>query len=235
MPSAESERCRPPIPMSSEKWSTCRWNGWSAWLGTSASIGIDGRHGPEHAKKNHVEPEDDDNNDGHQPSGDLLSPGPDTDAGSQDEAPALGKSSKPRRPTSRARPAPAGGDPVLGEVVRLYEAEVGAVTEGVAQRLLALTEEHRDLERWQRAFDAVVGSNVRRLDYLEACLENDGQPKPEARAGPAKGKRTRPRAGRRSAPATSTRHAGGLRGRVVSPEEMPQVEPEEPLPLPQVR
>ena len=38
MPSTESERCRPPIPMSSEKWSTCRWNGWSAWLGTS------GRH-----------------------------------------------------------------------------------------------------------------------------------------------------------------------------------------------
>jgi hypothetical protein len=38
MPSTESELCRPPIPMSSEKWSTCRWNGWSAWLGTS------GRH-----------------------------------------------------------------------------------------------------------------------------------------------------------------------------------------------
>jgi hypothetical protein len=38
MLSAESERCRPPIPMSSEKWSTSRWNEWSVWLGTS------GRH-----------------------------------------------------------------------------------------------------------------------------------------------------------------------------------------------
>ena len=186
-------------------------------------------------KKNHDKPEDDDNDNGHRPSDDLLTPGPDAGAGSQDGTPAPDPPAKPPRPTGRARSAAAGDDAVLGEVVRLYEAEVGAVTEGVMQRLLALVEEHGDLDVWQRAFDAVVGSNVRRLDYLEACLENDGQPKPEARVGPARGKRARPRAGRRSASATSTRHAGGLRGRVVSPEEMPQVEPEEPLPLPQMR
>jgi hypothetical protein len=124
---------------------------------------------------------------------------------------------------------------VLGEVVRLYEAEIGAVTEGVMQRLLALVKEHGDLDVWRRAFDAVVGSNVRRLDYLETCLENDGQPKPDARASPTRGKRARPRAGRQRRPAANAGLGGGLRGRVVSPEEMPQVEPEEPLPLPQMR
>ena len=61
-------------------------------------------------------------------------------------------------------------DPLLGEVIRRYEAEIGTVTEGVAGRLLVLTEEHRDPDRWRQAFDAVVRSNVRRLDYLEACL-----------------------------------------------------------------
>ncbi len=126
----------------------------------------------------------------------------------------------------------AGDDAVLGEVVRLYEAEIGAVTEGVMQMLLALVEEHGDPDVWQRAFDAVVGSNVRRLDYLETCLENDDQPKPDAWASPTRGKRARPRAGRRRRPAANAGRGRGLRGRVVSPEEMPQVEPEEPLPLP---
>jgi hypothetical protein len=40
-----------------------------------------------------------------------------------------------------------------------------------------LTTEHRDLEKWREAFDAVVRSNVRRLDYLVTCLENVGKPK----------------------------------------------------------
>ena len=120
-------------------------------------------------------------------------------------------------------------DPVLGEVVRLYEAEVGAVTEGVARKLLALTEEYRDLGRWRRAFDAVVGSNVRRLDYLEACLENDGRPKPKkSQTGLNKSRRADPSTNSRP----GSRRARGQRGRVVSPDEMPEVEPEEPLPLP---
>ena len=80
--------------------------------------------------------------------------------------------------TSKPSPAPQGPvrdmppdpDPLLGEVIRRYEAEIGTVTEGVAGRLLVLTEEHRDPDRWRQAFDAVVRSNVRRLDYLEACL-----------------------------------------------------------------
>ena len=34
MPSTESERCRPSIPICAEKWTTSRRNRWSAWLGT---------------------------------------------------------------------------------------------------------------------------------------------------------------------------------------------------------
>ncbi len=41
MPSTESERCRPPIPIWSEKWTASHRNQWSAWLGTS------GRHASE--------------------------------------------------------------------------------------------------------------------------------------------------------------------------------------------
>jgi hypothetical protein len=141
---------------------------------------------------------------------------------------------EPRRP---ARSAPPDRDPVLGEVIRLYEAEIGAVTEGVAQKLMSLTEEYQDLGRWRRAFDAVVRSNVRRLDYLEACLENDDQPKPKKpQTSPRKSRRTAPSTGSGPAPSTNSRRgsgrARGQRGRVVSIEEMPEVEPEEPLPLP---
>ncbi len=100
------------------------------------------------------------------------------------------------------------------------------MTEGVAQRLLALTEEHRDPDRWRQAFDAVVRSNVRRLDYLEACLGN----------GRAESKPQAPQRSRRSGPSTRSgrapRRIYGQRGRVVSPEEMPEVEQEEPLPPP---
>lgn len=145
-------------------------------------------------------------------------------------SPLVGTSKPLPAPRSPVRDLPLDPDPLLAEVIRRYEAEIGAVTEGVAQRLLALTEEHRDQDMWRHAFDAVVRSNVRRLDYLEACLEN----------GRAKSKSQAPRRKRSAAPATgpSTRsgHAPrrtyGQRGRVVSPEEMPEVEPEAPLPPP---
>lgn len=98
--------------------------------------------------------------------------------------PQVETSKSPPAPQSPVRDMPPDPDPLLGEVIRRYEAEIGTVTEGVAQRLLALTEEHRDPDRWRHAFDAVVRSNVRRLDYLEACLENGkGKSKPQARRG----------------------------------------------------
>jgi len=140
--------------------------------------------------------------------------------------------------TSESTPAPQGQirdippdpDPLLGEVTRRYEAEIGTVTEGVAQRLLVLSEEHRDPDRWRQAFGAVVRSNVRRLDYLEACLENGrAKPKPQA---PWRSRRTASSTGPLRSSGRAPRRIYGRRGRVVSPEEMPEVEPEEPLPPP---
>ena len=74
-------------------------------------------------------------------------------------------------------------DPVLAQVIGMYENEIGLVTEGTAQHLMALTAEHRDVNKWREAFDAVVQSNVRRLDYLIKCLENVGKPKPKRKPG----------------------------------------------------
>jgi len=74
-------------------------------------------------------------------------------------------------------------DPVLAQVIVMYENEIGLVTEGTAQHLMVLTEEHRDINKWRKAFDAVVQSNVRRLDYLVKCLENVGKPKPKRKPG----------------------------------------------------
>jgi hypothetical protein len=140
--------------------------------------------------------------------------------------------------TSESTPAPQGQirdippdpDPLLGEVTRRYEAEIGTVTEGVAQRLLVLTEGRQDPDRWRHAFDAVVRSNVRRLDYLEACLENGrAKPKPQA---PWRSRRTASSTGPLRSSGRAPKRIYGQRGRVVSPEEMPEVEPEEPLPPP---
>ncbi|MEE8390391.1 MAG: hypothetical protein V3S14_06290, partial [Anaerolineae bacterium] len=74
-------------------------------------------------------------------------------------------------------------DPILAAVIKMYESEIGLVTERTSQHLMALTEEHRDLDKWRKAFDAVVQSNIRRLDYLVKCLENVGKPKPKQKPG----------------------------------------------------
>jgi len=55
--------------------------------------------------------------------------------------------------------------------------EIGEVTPRVRERLVQLLDEYPDLVRWEQAFDAVVSSGVRRLDYLTACLESDGKPR----------------------------------------------------------
>ncbi|HET91236.1 MAG TPA: hypothetical protein ENN99_10940 [Chloroflexi bacterium] len=144
--------------------------------------------------------------------------------------PQVETSKPPPAPQGPVRDIPPDPDPLLGEVMRRYEAEIGTVTEGVAQRLLVLTEEHRDPDRWQHAFDAVVRSNVRRLDYLEACLENGkAKPKPQA---PRRSRRTASSTGPLRSSGRASRRIYGQRGRVVSPEEMPEVRPEEPLPPP---
>lgn len=47
------------------------------------------------------------------------------------------------------------------------------------------------MDKWRKAFDAVVRSNIRRLDYLTTCLENVGKPKSKkpGRRGGGRGQR----------------------------------------------
>lgn len=82
-------------------------------------------------------------------------------------------------------------DPLLAEVTRMYEDEIGLVTGRTREHLLALTEEHRDMDKWRKAFDAVVRSNIRRLDYLTTCLENVGKPKSKKPGQRGRGRRQR--------------------------------------------
>jgi len=62
-------------------------------------------------------------------------------------------------------------DPLLAEVARLYLSEIGTITEGVADQLRALVREYPNLEWWHEAFEAVIRSNIRRLDYVVGCLD----------------------------------------------------------------
>jgi len=82
-------------------------------------------------------------------------------------------------PDSSGTASTTAADPILAEVIGMYESEIGPVTERTAQKLTALVEEHQDIGQWRDAFDAVVWSNVRRLDYVKRCLENERAPKPK--------------------------------------------------------
>ncbi len=106
------------------------------------------------------------------------------------------------------------GDPVLAEVVAMYENEIGIMSPIIAEEIKALTTEIRDLNRWREAFRSAVGANVRKWNYVKACLRD----------------------GRKCPTSAATREASGpgkarsVRARVVTPEEMPPMPDEEPLP-----
>jgi len=132
--------------------------------------------------------------------GDLAVPGLDTPA-----------------PVSPVTPPPVekqDGDPVLAEVVAMYEAEIGIMSPLIAEELKALTVEIRDLTRWREAFRSAVAANVRRWSYVKACLQSDGRKPSTAAARQASG----------------PGKARSVRARVVTPEEMPPMPDEEPLP-----
>jgi hypothetical protein len=137
--------------------------------------------------------------------GDLVVPGLDASVPLPAPAPPLISPEAPQ----------AGGDrdPVLAEVVAMYEAEIGIMSPLIAEELKALTAEVRDMARWREAFRAAVAANVRRWSYVKACLQSDGRRPPTAAA-------------RQSGPG----RARSVRARVVTPEEMPPMPEEEPLP-----
>jgi hypothetical protein len=88
-------------------------------------------------------------------------------------------------------------DPLLANIVALYEQEIGPLTPQVAQQLAALTEEFRDIDDWRRAFAEAAKSNVRNLRYAEAVLRKKGKkPAPKTRRStPARRRRGAAREG----------------------------------------
>jgi Arc/MetJ-type ribon-helix-helix transcriptional regulator len=78
---------------------------------------------------------------------------------------------------------PIGTDnPVLAEVSKLYEQEIGGLTEKVGEQLKSLVADYPDIGLWHEAFDAAATMNKRNLRYVVACLKNVGKPKPETHA-----------------------------------------------------
>jgi hypothetical protein len=87
-------------------------------------------------------------------------------------------------------------DPLLTRVVALYEQEVGQLTVQVQAQLLALTEEFRDVDDWQRAFAEAARSNARNLRYVEAVLRGKGKkPAPATRRSTGRRRKGAERAG----------------------------------------
>jgi DnaD/phage-associated family protein len=83
--------------------------------------------------------------------------------------------------------APVGTDnPVLAEVSKLYEQEIGGLTEKVGEQLKSLVTDYPDMELWHEAFEAAATMNKRNLRYVVACLKNVGKPKPGTAKGEGK-------------------------------------------------
>jgi hypothetical protein len=132
-------------------------------------------------------------------------------------------------------------DPVLAQVTAWYLAEIGPrITPMVADDLRDLTAVQRDLTVWEYAFwksRGAASSKISRWSYITAVLRGPDMERIDAWV--ENDRRTdQLRTGSRDSLAGKEHRGrgnqgyGGRRGRVVSLEEMPDVEPEEPLPLP---
>jgi hypothetical protein len=132
-------------------------------------------------------------------------------------------------------------DPVLAQVMGWYLAEVGSrIAPMVADDLRDLTTVQRDLTVWEYAFwksRSAASSKISRWSYITAVVRWPDMKRINVWVDNHK-QTDQPRTWSRDSPARR-KHRGnddqgqrGRRGRVVSPEEMPEVEPEEPLPLP---
>jgi hypothetical protein len=146
----------------------------------------------------------------------------------------------PEIPVIAQSPVP-DDDPVLAQVTAWYLAEIGSrITPMVADDLRDLTAGQRDLVVWEYAFwksRGAASSKIGRWSYITAVVR--GPDMGRINVWVENHKRTdqlptRPRdspGGRKHRGSGNQGHSG-RRGRVVSLEEMPEVEPEEPLPLP---
>lgn len=142
--------------------------------------------------------------------------------------------SSPELPTSaNASPPPAlipGGDPVLAQVARWYESEIGPLSPLIADEIRERAAQWRDLEAWKGAFTKagpIKGKQANHWAYVLACMEGtDGQfkldrkpknPPPAGNGGNGGGDRR----ASSSAPANDRRRGNRSRPRVIqsTPEE----------------
>ncbi|MBI1801242.1 MAG: hypothetical protein HYR71_06405, partial [Chloroflexi bacterium] len=65
-------------------------------------------------------------------------------------------------------------NPALALVAKLYEQEIGGLTEKISDQLRVLVAEYPGAERWQHAFEAAATMNKRNLRYVVKCVKNYG-------------------------------------------------------------
>jgi Arc/MetJ-type ribon-helix-helix transcriptional regulator len=71
------------------------------------------------------------------------------------------------------RVAPDFDNPLAAGVAKLYEKEIGVLTEKVADQIRTYIVEFPDLERWHEAFVAMAGMNKRSLRYVLGVLRGN--------------------------------------------------------------
>ena len=86
-------------------------------------------------------------------------------------------------------------NPLAAAVAKLYEKEIGLLTERVRDQIRTYTVEFPDLERWHEAFEAAAGMNKRSLRYVLGVLRGNAakvvEQKGRDRRGLSKSERVR--------------------------------------------
>ena len=77
-------------------------------------------------------------------------------------------------------------NPTLAVVAKLYETEIGGLTEKIGEQLKALIADYPAVEHWHEAFEAAATMNKRNLRYVAACLKGVWKTKIEAQKGRSK-------------------------------------------------
>jgi Arc/MetJ-type ribon-helix-helix transcriptional regulator len=86
-------------------------------------------------------------------------------------------------------------NPLVGDIAKMYEAEIAPLTEKVRDQIIMLVEDFPNLSQWQEAFNAAARMNKKNLAYVVGCLRGNGvkkiDPKDKGKRGPAKSERVR--------------------------------------------
>jgi Arc/MetJ-type ribon-helix-helix transcriptional regulator len=86
-------------------------------------------------------------------------------------------------------------NPLLSHVAKMYEKEIGELTEKIGEQLIVLVSEFSDEAQWNDAFGAAASMNKKNLRYVEGCLRGNGarqaEQKDKGKRGLAKSERVR--------------------------------------------